>query len=611
MYYADNNWTGGIRVWWNGDVVWNGSVNYSTDDKWHHYAYRLTNSVTHELFIDGQLVATDSASRGTMTATPALFGIWEGNPTNGSEPNAGYIDCLYTWTRALTNAEMMLLYLEPYAPILQPKIGTISVTAPTEEPDDGSQSVKALGWNNPSTVGVPTIQLGDFITGAGNIASGQAFGTSTIVVNISPSGIASGETFGTAIIGNGFIIFPSGFNDDTVFGSARIVRVIRAISVNESWALGTASILPSTVSVSPTGIASDATFGTATILSGGVSIFVPSIPSTESVSSFTKLNIIVRPEDIASAEVFGLSEVYLGSINFATGGVVIAGQADVSKYLAASASGGSLAGDTARIYKLIPVIASGGTLANSTSVPLVEYRITTTGGGVIGGVASTNNPINGTGGAVVEGLSVVSKVTGLTTTGESVAAGQAIVYKTIHQTATGGGVVDSLVIARVQYMPTVSGGGVVTGAAIFNKINKITTTGGILVNSTATPNVVIYPNGGAVVSGEYITISVYNPSISGGVKLSGRIINNQLAVVVETTCRQTNEHLCCKQPPQNLKPVTKFNISNGITTGVLAASEVCKLRKVVKQNSYSNLISNLKRRLGKPATNRSGTTLYR
>jgi hypothetical protein len=167
-----------------------------------------------------------------------------------------------------------------------------------------------------------------------------------------------------------------------------------------------------------------------------------------------------------------------------------------------------------------------------------------------------------------------------------------------------------LVVVRVQHLPTVSGGGVAAGAARFQKITTITASGGVLVSSTAIPSIVIYSKGGVVLSGSYTTTSVYSPRISGGVKIGGRSFNNQLEVVVEVACRQTNEHLCCKHPPEKPKPVTKSNISNGVTRGAVAASEVCKLRKV-KKKSYSNLESNLKRRLGKPPTKRSGTTLYR
>jgi hypothetical protein len=72
-------------------------------------------------------------------------------------------------------------------------------------------------------------------------------------------------------------------------------------------------------------------------------------------------------------------------------------------------------------------------------------------------------------------------------------------------------------------------------------------------------------------------------------------------------CRQAKEHLCCKTT--NVNPVTKSPTSNGLTVGVIAASEVCKQRYLANK-SYSNLMGNLKRRFVKPVTKRSGTTLY-
>jgi hypothetical protein len=87
------------------------------------------------------------------------------------------------------------------------------------------------------------------ITGAGGIASGEAFGSASITagaVSISSGGITSLEAFGSSAITSGGLVLISG-------------------SITSEEAFGSASLSVSAVSASPGGIASSEAFGSATL----------------------------------------------------------------------------------------------------------------------------------------------------------------------------------------------------------------------------------------------------------------------------------------------------------------------------------------------------------
>jgi len=51
-------------------------------------------------------------------------------------------------------------------------------------------------------------------------------------------------------------------------------------------------------------------------------------------------------------------------------------------------------------------------------------------------------------------------------------------------------------------------------------------------------------------------------------------------------------------------------LSNGVTSGFVAAPELNKPGRRLAAKPYSNFMSNLQRKFVKPVTKRSGTTLY-
>jgi hypothetical protein len=119
------------------------------------------------------------------------------------------------------------------------------------------------------------------ITGAGGIASAEAFGTPTITVGpvtITPSGIASAQAFGAPTV--------------TAIGT------ISPSAIPSSEAFGTPTV-SSLVALAPAGIASAEAFGTPTI------------------ASF----VVLAPAGIVSAEAFGTPAIAVGTVVIAPAGI--------------------------------------------------------------------------------------------------------------------------------------------------------------------------------------------------------------------------------------------------------------------------------------------------
>lgn len=165
-----------------------------------------------------------------------------------------------------------------------------------------------------------------YITGAGGIASGEAFGTPTVstIQSVAPSSIGSGEAFGThAVAPGGVTVAPSSIASTEAHGTATVTPgavTVSPSSIGSAEAHGTPTVSPGAVSVAPTGISSGEAFGSATVLQG---LFVaPSgIASLETFGSATVSpgSVSVSPPSIASSEAFGTSVVTTSTIVAPTG----------------------------------------------------------------------------------------------------------------------------------------------------------------------------------------------------------------------------------------------------------------------------------------------------
>lgn len=95
-----------------GDIsTWNAAsaAGVLTINTWHHIVL-VSNAGSGTLYVDGVVVATDNINTlDLIDATDRPFGI-NGEPISGASPVGKLIDAVGIWNRALSNAEIALLY---------------------------------------------------------------------------------------------------------------------------------------------------------------------------------------------------------------------------------------------------------------------------------------------------------------------------------------------------------------------------------------------------------------------------------------------------------------------------------------------------------------------
>jgi hypothetical protein len=117
------------------------------------------------------------------------------------------------------------------------------------------------------------------ISGAGAIASAEAFGTPTVTpgaVTVHPSGIASAEAFGTPTIIHAALLAPSGIASAEAFGTPTVTLgavILGPSGIASAEAFGTPTVTVGIVTVGPSGIASAEAFGTLTVTVGAAAVF--------------------------------------------------------------------------------------------------------------------------------------------------------------------------------------------------------------------------------------------------------------------------------------------------------------------------------------------------
>lgn len=123
------------------------------------------------------------------------------------------------------------------------------------------------------------------ITGAGNIASAEAFGTPTVApqaVTVTPTGIASAQAVGTPTVVPGPVtVSPSGIASGEAFGTPVVgtpgpSQDVAPSGIASAEAFGVPTITTGAVTVSPTGIPSAEAFGVPTV--GEQQPFAPRLP---------------------------------------------------------------------------------------------------------------------------------------------------------------------------------------------------------------------------------------------------------------------------------------------------------------------------------------------
>jgi hypothetical protein len=175
------------------------------------------------LYEDGNKVI--SAGVNTQTTNPnflsdARTGFCAGASTDPGDSKA-IVRHVYFYRRALSQAEVQWLWVEPYAFInTKARLFFFASTNVILSPS-GIASAEAFG--------TPDVLPGAVILSPGGIASAEAFGTPVVTVAattaIMPDGIASAEAFGTPAIVTGAVsVTPTGIVSGEAFGTPRILQ---------------------------------------------------------------------------------------------------------------------------------------------------------------------------------------------------------------------------------------------------------------------------------------------------------------------------------------------------------------------------------------------------
>ena len=164
-----------------------------------------------------------------------------------------------------------------------------------------SWSFNTLATGAAMTASVATFKIdtggGASIAGAGQIASGEAFGSAAVGAAVAPAGIASAQAFGAAAIGAG--ITTTGIATSEAVGAPAVGAGIAPAGIATAQALGQPSVA---AVISTTGIASAEAFGLPVVAPTG--IVASGIPSAEAFGQ-PAIAARINTAGVASAEAFG------------------------------------------------------------------------------------------------------------------------------------------------------------------------------------------------------------------------------------------------------------------------------------------------------------------
>lgn len=280
----------------------------------------------------------------TLGATLSMLPIWH---DGGGGPSWFGSYGMAVFAKAFPEEELRTLTLRPwemYAAAKAPRIyslgggagaqtiigaGNIASGEAFGASTMAAGAVSILGAGNIGTAeafGAPTVSAGvTSIVGAGNIASAEAFGAATLTpgaVSITGAGnIASGETFGAAIVsaGGSFILAAGNIASGEAFGSATMapgaVSITAAGNIASAQAFGTGLVASGGSYILAAGnIASGEAFGAPAMAVGVRTITgVGNIASGEVFGSAAMQTVrVLSASGIASAEAFGLAGLQAG-----------------------------------------------------------------------------------------------------------------------------------------------------------------------------------------------------------------------------------------------------------------------------------------------------------
>jgi len=240
---------------------------------WYHLALRRTATNALEVYLDGTLTYTATASAAGRNAPSSMylgleeFGTW----VNGN------FAFWRLWEASITTTE---LATEKDATSAQ-RTTNLYADWPLQS-NANDATANARHWTVQGSVTYS--EAGPSIGGGG----GQT---------VTPTGIASGEAVGSATVGAGAVIVAPG-------------------GVASGGVIGAAVVAAGVVSIAPAGVASGQAVGTATVAVGGVVVSPTGIVSGESVGSLVVSGgaVVVSPTGIVSGGAVGSPVIGNGGV---------------------------------------------------------------------------------------------------------------------------------------------------------------------------------------------------------------------------------------------------------------------------------------------------------
>lgn len=206
----------------------------------------------------------------------------------------------------------------------------------------------------------PAAATGGTITGAGNIASAEAFGAPSLAAVVSPASVASAEAIGAPIVVASVV--PAGVPTAEAFGAPAIAAQIAPAGLSSAEAIGSAQLA---AVVSTAGVATAEAFGAPVI---GASIVAAGIASAEAIGQ-PALAANVQTSGISSAEAFGQPTVGGAAAADIFGASIASAEAFGSPALAAVVQPAGVA--TAEAIGQ-PTVGSAAALVDVAGIPSAE-----------------------------------------------------------------------------------------------------------------------------------------------------------------------------------------------------------------------------------------------
>ena len=159
------------------------------DGKWHHIVAVYVNYAVSAIYVDGVSRSLTDLSSGTVSTNSNTHNIRFGNDQASDGAYQGSLDNIAIFNRAITAAEALDLYVNPFAMAAPRRLTLPSLP--------GAQTVSLLGMPGSEIFGTPALALNLLPPG---MISREALGTPACSLSLQPGGMISREQEGAITI---------------------------------------------------------------------------------------------------------------------------------------------------------------------------------------------------------------------------------------------------------------------------------------------------------------------------------------------------------------------------------------------------------------------------